>query len=117
MAVCRRRSSECSHLGWPVVAEVEAVPGPDHDGTYEAAVEVLTAIRGTKTKAQKSLRWPVARLEISGPDEDRGALAPVLEDVLRAGNVDADVVVLSDGSSPDGQRFAVAVDLAAEMPE
>ncbi len=82
-------------------------PRPDHEGTYEAAVEVLTAIRGTKTKAQKSLRWPVARLEISGPDEHRDALAPVLEDVLRAGNVDADVVTVSDGASPEGQRFEV----------
>jgi valyl-tRNA synthetase len=102
---------------WPVIAELEAVPRPDHAATYEAAVEVLTAIRGTKTKAQKSLRWPVSRLEISGPDQDRGALAPVLEDVLRAGNVDAAVVRVSDGPAQDGHRFAVEVELAAEMPE
>ena len=49
------------------VVEVVAVPRPDHAGTYAAAVEVLAAIRGTKTKAQKSLRWPVGKLEIVGP--------------------------------------------------
>ncbi|TFG37404.1 MAG: valine--tRNA ligase, partial [Candidatus Aminicenantes bacterium] len=102
---------------WPGVAEVEAVPRPDHGETYAAAVEVLTAIRGAKTQAQKSLRWPVAKLEIIGTANHRDALAPVLEDVLRAGNVDADVVAVSDGPSPDGQRFTVVVELAAEMPE
>ena len=102
---------------WPETTEVDVVPRSDHEGTYEAAVEVLTAIRGTKTKAQKSLRWPVARLGISGPEQHRDALAPVLEDVLRAGVVGADGAELSDGSSPEGQRFEVVVELAEEMPE
>jgi valyl-tRNA synthetase len=102
---------------WPETTEVDVVPRSDHEGTYGAAVEVLTAIRGTKTKAQKSLRWPVAKLGISGPEQHRDALAPVLEDVLRAGVVDADGVELSDGSSPEGQRFEVVVELADEMPK
>jgi valyl-tRNA synthetase len=100
---------------WPVTGEVDAVVRLDHDGTYEAAVEVLTAIRGAKTKAQKSLRWPVAKLGIGGPENHRDALAPVLEDVLRAGNVAADVVTVVDGSSPEGQRFEIVVELAEEM--
>jgi valyl-tRNA synthetase len=104
-------------VAWPQSSEVAAVLGPAHEGTYEAAVEVLTAIRGAKTVAQKSLRWPVARLEINGPEQHRHALAPVLEDVLRAGNVDAEGVTMGDGPSPEGQRFAVDVELAAEMPE
>ena len=101
---------------WPRSAEVEAVPRPEHDGTYEAAVEVLTAIRGAKTVAQKSLRWPVARLGIRGPERHREALGPVLEDVLRAGNVEPGGVVIEDGPSPEGEHFAVEVELAAEMP-
>ena len=102
---------------WPVVEEVDRVARADHDGTYEAAVDVLTAIRGTKTKAQKSLRWPVFRLTISGPEASRLALEPVLDDVLRAGNVDAASVEVRDGASPEGRRFSIEVELADTMPE
>jgi len=101
---------------WPATSEVDVVPRPDHERTYGAAVEVLSAIRGAKTKAQKSLRWPVAGLEVIGPEGDRAALGPVLEDVLRAGNVALDAVTVKDGSSPEGQRFEVVVELADEMP-
>ncbi|MGD8440607.1 MAG: valine--tRNA ligase [Holophagae bacterium] len=102
---------------WPATTEVGAVAPPEHDGTYEAAVEVLTAIRGTKTVAQKSLRWPVSKLEVRGPDRHRDALAPVLDDVLRAGAVDPDGVVVAGGDAPEGERFAIEVELADEMPD
>jgi valyl-tRNA synthetase len=69
---------------WPTSAEFEAVPRPEVDGTFEAAVEVMTKVRGAKTKAQKSLRWPVASLEIAGPEAARGALAPVMGPRRRA---------------------------------
>ena len=80
-------------------------------------MDVLTAIRGTKTKAQKSLRWPVSSLTITGPEGSRRALEPVLEDVLRAGNVDAAAVRIHDGASPEGRRFSIEVELADTMPE
>jgi len=101
---------------WPANSEVDVVPRPAHERTYGAAVEVLSAIRGAKTKAQKSLRWPVAGLEIIGPESERAALGPVLEDVLRAGNVAVHGVAVKDGSSPEGQRFEIVVELADEMP-
>ena len=63
------------------------MPRPEVDGTFEAAVEVMTKIRGAKTMAQKSLRWPVATLEIAGAVSARDSLAPVMDDILRAGNV------------------------------
>jgi hypothetical protein len=50
-----------------------------------------------------------------GPAELREALAPVFDDVLRAGNVAADGVEQLDGPSPDGERFVVTVELAEEM--
>jgi valyl-tRNA synthetase len=100
---------------WPALDELAAVPEPTERGTFGAAVEVLTKIRGAKTTAQKSLRWPVAGLQITGPAELRAALAPVLEDVLRAGNVDPGAVEQADGVSPEGERFSVTVELAAEM--
>jgi valyl-tRNA synthetase len=99
---------------WPKIEEFEAVPRPAVDGTFEAAVEVMTAIRGAKTIAQKSLRWPVAMLEIAGSESARGALAPVIDDILRAGNVVASGLALGDGEAAEGERFAVTVTLGEE---
>ena len=73
---------------------------------------MLTAIRGTKTKAQKSLRWPVATLEITGSESAREALAPMMDDILRAGNVADCGLTVSEGIAPDGARFEITVTLA-----
>jgi valyl-tRNA synthetase len=100
---------------WPTADEVESVSLEGTNGVLAAAVEVLGKIRGTKTTSQKSLRWSVEKLVIKGAEADRQALAPVLEDVLRAGNVAENGVTLEDGSSPEGERFVVSVTLADEM--
>jgi valyl-tRNA synthetase len=99
---------------WPMTAELELVPRPEHEGTLEAAVEVMTKIRGAKTLAQKSLRWPIASLEIMGPETARAALAPVIDDILRAGNVVDGGLSLNDGTASDGERFAITVALGEE---
>ncbi|MFV2073413.1 MAG: class I tRNA ligase family protein, partial [Thermoanaerobaculales bacterium] len=99
---------------WPVIGEFAAVRPPSATGVFEAAVEVMTKIRGAKTIAQRSLRWPVASLEIVGAEEDRAALAPVLDDILRAGNVVDGGLVLSDGAAPEGERFAITITLGEE---
>ena len=100
---------------WPTLEEIDMVPAPSENGTFDAAVEVLAKIRGTKTTSQKSLRWPVERLEIAGSESARLALAPVLDDVLRAGNVVAAGVDQTEGPSPEGEKFAVTVVLADQM--
>ena len=102
---------------WPTADEVAGVAAPERAGIFEAAVDLLAAIRGAKTKAQKSLRWPVARLVVTGPEEDRKALEIVLADVLRAGHVAQDAVELLDGPAPDEGRFEVTVELGDESDE
>jgi valyl-tRNA synthetase len=94
---------------WPEPGELAAVPPAPADGTFEAAVEVMTKVRGAKTLAQKSLRWPVAKLAITGPEAARAALQPVLDDILRAGNVAAGGLELHDGAAPENERFAISV--------
>jgi valyl-tRNA synthetase len=94
---------------WPTNAELEAVPRPEIAGTFEAAVEVMTKIRGAKTLASKSLRWPVAALEIAGPEAACAALQPVTDDIVRAGNVVDGGLKISDGDAPEGERFAITV--------
>jgi len=112
-----RRNRSVHTSPWPTVTEVEAVPQPGVLGGFDAAVEVMTAIRGAKTTAQKSLRWPVARLEVTGSEEHRRALEQVLDDVLRAGNVVAGGATLIDGEVPEGQRFEIDVELADTTEE
>jgi valyl-tRNA synthetase len=99
---------------WPTEGEFEAVEKPAAEGGFEAAVEVMTAIRGAKTLAQKSLRWPVASLDITGPESAHAALAPVIDDILRAGNVAEDGLKLVTGEPPEGKKFAIEVTLAEE---
>jgi valyl-tRNA synthetase len=103
------RSRSVHTAPWPTAAELDGVAGAAVEGTFEAAVEVMTKVRGAKTLAQKSLRWPVARLAITGPEASRAALEPVLDDLLRAGNVAAGGLELADGAAPENERFAITV--------
>ncbi len=97
---------------WPTEAEFEAIAKPVAEGGFEAAVDVMTAIRGAKTVAQKSLRWPVAGLEITGSEAARAALAPMMDDILRAGNVVEGGLTVSSGAAPEGATFEISVTLA-----
>ena len=103
------RAKSVHTSAWPTAAEFEVVPRPEVESTFEAAVEVMTKIRGAKTIAQKSLRWPVATLEIVGPESGRTALAPVVDDILRAGNVVDGGLALADGDAPENERFAITI--------
>ncbi|MCB9831831.1 MAG: valine--tRNA ligase [Planctomycetes bacterium] len=82
-----------------------------------AAVEVTSKIRGAKSDAQKSLRWPVARLEVRGRGEDLDAFRAVQADVIEAGNVDPAGLSLEIGEPTEGERFAVTVGLGEEPTE
>ena len=72
---------------------------------------MLRKIRQAKTRARKSLRTPVTRLEIAGPDECRQALEPVLPDVLMAGAVVDGACTSLAGDAPEGERFEVRAEL------
>ncbi|HTO05620.1 MAG TPA: valine--tRNA ligase [Myxococcota bacterium] len=101
------------HRGpWPTAAELAGIPLERADGAYAAAVEISTRIRGAKTSAKKSLRWPVARLEVRGAERDLAALRAVLPDVLAAGVVDTSVCHLASGAPAEGALFATEVVLA-----
>ena len=72
---------------------------------YAAALRGLDPRSAARRRcAKKSLRWPVARLEVRGGDADLAALRAVLGDVLGAGVVDTSVCRLEPGP---GRRRAV----------
>jgi valyl-tRNA synthetase len=99
---------------WPAADEAGLDADPAAIATFEAAVEVIGRIWGAKTEGQKSLRWPVASLAISGGEDARTALDPALDDVIAAGCVAPADVTVSEGTPTDGSRFDVDVTLAEE---
>jgi valyl-tRNA synthetase len=96
---------------WPTLAELRDAAEPEHSASFECAVEVLRKIRQAKTRARKSLRTSVTRLEIAGSDECRQALEPVLGDLLMAGAVVDGACTSLPGDAPEGERFVVRVEL------
>lgn len=95
---------------WPSVSEVNKITGnPD---AYEAAVEVLSFIRGAKTAAHKGQRWGVAGLTVRGASEHLEVLRSVIDDVIRAASVADGVTQLVPSVVKGGSRFEVEVVLA-----
>lgn len=107
-------SDSIHRAAWPELSELEEVAEPEHGRSFDLAVELLHAIRGHKTREKRNLRWPVSSLSVRGSESDREALAPVMEDVLRAGAVEASGFVLEDGGSADGRSLEIVVELGEE---
>ncbi|MBQ7569281.1 valine--tRNA ligase [bacterium] len=103
---------------WPTAEELtlgqaeEGEADNGHGNVYVCATEVLSQIRQSKTLAQKSLRWPVAKLLVQGEAKDAEALKQVLTDVLLAGSAENAEVAIKEGQPAEGARFMVDVTLA-----
>jgi valyl-tRNA synthetase len=69
---------------WP--KREELADGMD-DGSFEAAVAVLTEIRKAKSEAKVSMRTPVEHLDVRGPGDRLELLKKVLDDIVSTGNV------------------------------
>jgi valyl-tRNA synthetase len=95
---------------WPEVSEVAGIEGDP--ASFAAAVEVVSAIRATKTMAQKGQRWGVSALRVQGSKENLEILTTVLDDVIRAGSVVEGGTKLVPVDSSEGPRFGVEVELA-----
>jgi valyl-tRNA synthetase len=74
---------------WPEGGPLRAATGVEEPSplALEAAIEVVTEIRRAKTAARRSLRTPVARVEVAGHPERLSALAEVAADLCRAGSI------------------------------
>ena len=71
-----------------------------------AAAQVLGEVRKAKTTAQKSMRAPVASVQVVGPTEFLTALAAAEHDVRDAAGLTGDL------TTADGDEVAVEVQLA-----
>lgn len=97
---------------WPTLEELAAIAPPDYPASYDAAVEVVSAIRGAKSEAQKSLKWPVQQLEIRGESAALKPIESVLSDVREAGRVPENGVALAETEAPVEGLFDIQVRLA-----
>ena len=97
------------HLAtWPDPDEV-AVDGPADPDLLAAVAAALTGIRGAKSAAKASMRAPLSRVEISGPDAAVRAAETASEDLRKAGKITGDLVFTSVASA---DAISVAADLA-----
>jgi valyl-tRNA synthetase len=97
------------HLSpWPEAGPLRAAIGVEHPSplALDAAIEVLTEVRRAKTAARRSLRTPVARVEIADRPQRLAVLAEAAGDLCRAGTVTD--LVLGDPA----EELAVRVELA-----
>ncbi|MEE9278802.1 MAG: valine--tRNA ligase [Myxococcota bacterium] len=108
------RESSVHTAPWPTAAEWTEAPAVEGSARYACAVEISQKIRAAKTRARRSLRWPVEQLDVAGETENISALRAVLDDVLAAGTIERDRCRLEPGHAPEGERFTVHVTLADE---
>jgi valyl-tRNA synthetase len=94
---------------WPEGGPLRAATGVERPSplALDAATAVLSEVRRVKTQARRSLRTPVARVEVSDRPDRLAALAEVAHDLRRAGHITD--LRLADPAD----RLTVRVDLDA----
>ncbi|MBG91412.1 MAG: valine--tRNA ligase [Actinobacteria bacterium] len=74
---------------WPSVDEVVSVSGHNQPDLVAHAKHMLSQIRGAKSQAQTSMKHPVQQLNIGCDSSTKTAIELILEDLYRAGSIDA----------------------------
>jgi valyl-tRNA synthetase len=74
---------------WPEGGPLRAATGVEHPTplALEATTAVLAEVRRAKTAAKRSLRTPVARVEVADHPDRLAALADAAGDLRRAGSI------------------------------
>lgn len=106
------RSNSVHSANWPAMGEFSQVKPPKEQQSYIVAAELISHIRGAKTRAQKSLKTEVAALSLECCASTKAALDSVIDDVLRAGNVQANAVSFRLKDQDSLPHFACEIQLA-----
>ncbi len=96
---------------WPTASEIETIRKPEDSELVPLAIDILSHIRAAKTEGQKSLKWPVRQLEITGPNGTCNRWESIKSDVCAAGKVET--VTLTESTT---EKVQVKVILSAEPP-
>ena len=95
---------------WPDAAELQALAAGADPAGLEMAGQVLSELRGAKSAAKVSMRAEIAVATVSDTEERLAVLAPVLADVVDAGNV-------TEVRTETAEAFAVAATVVPPAPE
>lgn len=83
-----RYATTSIHLAaWPKASEFQATGEASSPEFFNVATEVLAKIHHSKSLAQKSLKWPVSKVEISGAAEKLSCVSQIVGDIYLAGKV------------------------------
>jgi valyl-tRNA synthetase len=91
---------------WPRASELPVDPSAD-PSLLDVVAEALAAVRRAKTTEKRSLRAPVARLQITDTAERLAAIGAARSDLCQAGNV-VDLVLIG------GADASILVELAPD---
>jgi valyl-tRNA synthetase len=94
------------HASWPSYDELRALGAAADPSVFAAASDVLKLIRREKSNAKLSMRAPISRAEISGPQDTLDLIAAFGGDLKEAGAIAA----LATGSAAD--ELSVEVEFA-----
>lgn len=95
------------HAVWPTVPELGSAAAAD-PVLLDAVSAALIGIRGAKSTAKVSMRAPLARVEITGPQALVDAAAQAADDLRKTGNIVGELVFTTD-------QAATELNVAAEL--
>lgn len=101
---------------WPTLAEFPKVSTDSSSEFFDVATEVLAKIHHSKSVAQKSLKWPVTKVEIQGSANKLLCLSEVVSDIYLAGKV-VDNGILLNKTEPNKElanELIINVTLSSE---
>jgi len=106
------REGSIHRAPWPSVVDLGAAAAADAS-TIDAVAAALIGIRGAKSTAKVSMRAPLSRVEISGPEQLVRAAELAADDLRRTGRVTGDIAFTVN---PDATELHVDAELAP-VPE
>lgn len=80
-------TSSIHKASWPSLQESQNSPKAPFEGLLDMAIEIMSAVRGAKTQAQKNMKHPVNRVVIACSSETRCQLETVIGDIKLAGSI------------------------------
>ncbi|MEE2743678.1 MAG: valine--tRNA ligase [Bdellovibrionota bacterium] len=95
---------------WP--KPVELTDKKEAGPLIDMAKEALTALRGEKTTAQKSLRWPIEALVLKGQGNDLERFREIEKDIAFSSNLKGNIQYVPMESVPEGKFFEFSVTLS-----
>lgn len=85
---------------WPSLDEFAAIPEPAVEGVYAAAIAVVEAVRKAKAEANRSMKAPVERVDVTVRPETRAAVETIRDDVVRMLHIET--FAISEGEPEQG---------------